>query len=188
MSSGLWYRTLVYLGLKEEPEEGYDDLPERGTHDEPSSRDEALEHERFDPVDDPDARRPVRAVPPAPAGHADEDRVVRPLRSRDSSHVRSLAGSVRTAVVEIVDFEDVEAVGSRYRTGQPVLFDLRPSGEGVPRRVVDFVAGLTYASHGRLTKAGPKSFLLVPDGIELPGEERERLAGLGYRVAGGAEA
>ena len=29
MSGSMWQRTLIYLGLREEPEEEYDELPER---------------------------------------------------------------------------------------------------------------------------------------------------------------
>ncbi len=127
MSSGLWYRTLVYLGLKEEPEEGYDDLPERVT--DTSRRDDAGYweqrpdpapgiggHERFDPVGDPDLD------PDRPRG-AGGDSNVRPLRAADAGHARP-RGGVRLAVVEVARFDDVEQVGSRYRTGQPVLFDV----------------------------------------------------------------
>lgn len=182
MSSGLWYRTLVYLGLKEEPEEGYDDLPER-VDVEADHADGEVVHQRFDPVGDPDldeTRRP--AARREPAADPDDGREnVRPLRVADTNNVRSLGGTVRLAVVELARFEDVEEVGSRYRTGQPVLFDLRGAEPPVARRVVDFVAGLTYASRGRMSKVGTRAFLLVPDGVELPDDEVRRLTSLGYR-------
>jgi cell division inhibitor SepF len=55
--------------------------------------------------------------------------------------------------------------------------------------VVDFIAGLTYASHGKLTKVGRRAFLLVPDGVDLPADDQRRLSDLGYRVASaGSEA
>jgi len=54
--------------------------------------------------------------------------------------------------------------------------------------VVDFVSGLTYASHGKLTKVGRRAFLLVPDGVELPEDDQRRLGDLGYRVTAGSEA
>ncbi len=185
MSSGLWYRTLVYLGLKEEPEEGYDDLPQRfddaGTE-EP--------HRRFDPAGDPDldtARRPAaRDAGHEPAANGREN--VRPLRVADADNVRPIGAAVRLAVVEIGRFEDVEEVGSRYRTGQPVLFDVRGADAAVARRVVDFVAGLTYALRGRMSKVGGRAFLLVPDGVTLPSDELDRAAALGYRLPSRSDA
>jgi cell division inhibitor SepF len=169
--SGMWNRTLVYLGLREEPDEDYDGLPER-----------------FDPEDDPYAEhaperpadRPRRRSEPAPVD--DEPRGssnVRPLRD---PHVREVPAGARAAVVEVAEFDDVEAIGARYRTGQPVLFDVSRADAATGRRVVDFVSGLTYASRGQLQKVGSRAFLLVPDGVELAPEEHRRLTELGYRL------
>lgn len=177
MSSGVWYRTLVYLGLREEPEEGYDDLPERSVAPASETRGREVRHERFDPVDDPDALT---------SDDASDDSNVRPLRAADAGHARSRGGSVRLAVVDITVFDDVEAVGSRYRTGQPVLFDVAGADGPTGRRVVDFVSGLTYASRGSMRKVGPRAFLLVPDGVALPDDEVDRLGSLGYRLGTGS--
>jgi cell division inhibitor SepF len=221
--SEMWNRTLVYLGLREEPEELYEETPAR-----------------FDPQDDPHAEhaperpRGSRALVgaaatgpraengrPEPRGSTrndtDEDRrrsgssrsereavgdAARERTSTDDSNVRSLRSgdphvrgvehgstrAARVALVEVAAFDDVESIGSRFRTGQPVLFDIRPGDTADARRVVDFVSGLTYASRGRLTKVGSRAFLLVPDGVELSDDEQRRLRGLGYRlpVAGDA--
>jgi cell division inhibitor SepF len=205
----MWNRTLVYLGLREEPEEVYEETPAR-----------------FDPEDDPHAEhaperpRTSRSLVGAAAGpHADngrpevrasvrddgedgarsgssrsgssnsgdgaDDSNVRSLRTGEA-HVRtSERGSTRAsrvALVEVAEFDDVESVGSRFRTGQPVLFDVRAGDKVAGQRVVDFVSGLTYASRGRLTKVGSRAFLLVPEGVELAEDERRRLRGLGYRL------
>jgi cell division inhibitor SepF len=196
MSSGLWYRTLVYLGLKEEPEEGYDDLPERNGNGNGGERweDDTApgRHDRFDPAGDPelDPDRPRRgrgrdrddAVDPAAVT---EESNVRPLRATDADHTHR--SPARLSVVEIVEFEDVERVGSRYRADRPVLFDVGGADRATARRVVDFVSGLTYALHGRMHKVGTRAFLLVPDGVELPDDEARRLTTLGYRVPTGSD-
>jgi cell division inhibitor SepF len=157
--SGMWHRTLVYLGLKEEPEEGYED---------PSAAAEP---------DGPDA------------GYADErgDVRVRPLRPAPVAEPPAREAT-RVAVVEIRGFDDVEAVGARYRTGQPVVFDATATDGATARRVLDFVSGMTYALHGKLDKVGGKAFLLVPDGTAVPDTELRRLAAQGYRVPTGSQA
>lgn len=171
MSSGVWYRTLVYLGLKEEPEEGYDDLPERGYGDEDVTveRYDDPPTRRFDLVDDPEA------------GRTSDDRGESNVRALRSSS-RTRESSVRLAVVDIAVFDDVEEIGSRYRTGQPVLFDVSGADRATARRVIDFVSGLTYVSHGAVDRVGSRAFLLVPDGLELPDDEVRRLTTLGYRL------
>ena len=108
---------------------------------------------------------------------------VRPLRLGDRpGDGAERSPAARVAVVEVERFDDVEAIGARYRTGQAVLFDVVGGGAEVGRRVVDFVAGLTYASRGSLTKAGSRAFLLVPNDVVVVAAERQRLRDLGYRV------
>lgn len=168
MSSGTWWhRTLIYLGLKEEPEDAYDEA-----------------YEYSGPVDDPGGA----GGPLAERGRSDV--TVRPLRPAPSPGGEGPTGGagVRVAVVEISEFEDVESVGARYRTGQPVVFDASGAEAATARRVVDFVSGMTYLSRGALSKVGTRAFLLVPDGVELSDDERRRLSGLGYRLATGSRA
>jgi cell division inhibitor SepF len=164
MSGGVWRKTLVYLGLVEEPEE-HDDLPER-----------------FEREPEREPAPPLREEPRSGerAGNVTTLRVPEP----GAAHVRQMAsGDVqRTTVLEIEAFEDCEVIGARYRQGQPVLFDLRGVDQATARRVLDFVSGVTYALHGRLRKVGGRAFLLVPAGVELPPDERRRLDNLGYGV------
>lgn len=165
MSRGLWHRTLIYLGLREQTEEGYDELPERFVaHDDTS------------------------AGPPGSSARREEAEV-RPLRPHDA-HVRPVGSApvAPVAVVEIAEFDDVEAVAARFRSGQPVVFDLVEADRSDARRVVDFVSGLTYALDGSLTKVGTRAFLLVPEGLELADDERSRLGTLGYRPPAGGGA
>ncbi len=158
-NTGVWQKALVYLGLWEEPEaEQYDDLR-------PASTEEATASDR-------------------PHGN------VRPLRiaSSEDSGLGSVVrlDAARTAVVDVESFEDCEQIGQRYRDGQPVLFDLASVDRTTARRVIDFVSGMTFARHGSLSKVASRAFLLTPEGVEVPAEERLRLEARGYRFADGA--
>lgn len=207
--SAMWNRTLVYLGLREEPDEIYDQLPARFVpEDDPyaehaPARDGARGRSQdagrsVDPQLVTSAAGERRGGVESGASHA-----VRTLRVGDGGagmdNVRALRVAettpesderrsvTRVAQVEVSDFDDVEAVGARYRTGQAVLFDLSGASAATARRVVDFVAGLTYALRGNLTKVGSRAFLLVPDGARLTADERRRLTELGYRVPTGSD-
>lgn len=161
---GLWRKTLVYLGLVEEPEE-HDDLPER-----------------FDGGYAPHAPEPARVAEPRPVPATGPSNV-RPLRVPEpgAPHVRAVdAAQGRVEVVAVTAFEDVEAIGSRFRAGMAVAIDLRATDSAIARRVLDFVSGTTYALRGKLTPTGGRTFILTPDGLELSVEERHRLADLGF--------
>ena len=152
----LWRRTLIYLGLIEEAEE--DGYPEHYEAEEPAT---VAAGERV-----------------ADSGN------VRPLVRPDTggSHVRPVAPSgARITVVRAVTFEDAQQVGDRYRAGQPVLLDLAGVDPKIARRLLDFVSGTIFALRGRIANAGDKAFLLIPEGVEIVGDERRRLADLGYR-------
>lgn len=145
--SGLWRRTLIYLGLLEEPED-HDDV--------------------VDEVAAPTAAPPTTATPAS----------VHPLRPEPGSpHVRPLVPTegTRLATVRVTRFDDVEQVGMRFRNGQPVLIDLRGVDTAIGRRVLDFVSGMTYALRGRLQAEGRRLYVLLPEGVELTAEDRERV-------------
>lgn len=178
--SAVWQKTLVYLGLVEESEETID-LTNAESADGPAAS----------------RREPVPAMAGAHAGEAAHGASsnVRPLRAVDapassptpstSASARPLgAEAARVVVLEVSGFEDAEEIGFRYRSGQPVVFDLVGVDTTAARRVLDFVSGVTFALRGRLSKVGVRAFLLVPDGVEVSDTERTRLAGLGYRLEG----
>lgn len=159
-SNGVWQKTLVYLGLWEEPEaEPYDDLGAR----EPAP---APEPERSSNV------RPLRL--------ADE------RAERGDGSVVRIDGR-RTVIVEVRDFEaDCERIVRHHRDGTPLVFDLATVDATTARRVLDVVSGMTYALHGSLRKVSSRAFLLLPQGASLGQDEQARLEAQGYRFADGA--
>lgn len=156
-SNGVWQKTLVYLGLWEEPEaEPYDDLG-------------------------------AREIPqqPEPERHSSNVRPLRLADDGDDSVVR--IDGRRTVIIEVRDFEtDTERIVRHHREGTPLLFDLATVDATTARRVLDVVAGMTYALHGQLSKVASRAFLLLPEGAQLAPEERARLEAQGYRFADGA--
>ncbi|MBY5163209.1 cell division protein SepF [Salsipaludibacter albus] len=225
----MWRKTLVYLGLVEEPDE-YDEMPERFEEQARAAR--PAMHDTTGPIavvrpDDEDdfglsevvgrsagggyrnsgsggdLTEPVSqvALDEERRSAASSDRPRRrapaedrPARREDGSNVRALrpdddtghqmpAGlGRRVAIVAVTDYEDsAREVGSRYRQGSPVVFDLTDAPSEARKRVLDFVAGTTFALQGEMMKVGAKSFLIVPRGTEIPEREWTRLQTLGYR-------
>lgn len=165
--SGIWDRTLVYLGLREEPEmlDGAQTTDSEGV---------------FVPEHDPHAAHaPAR---PNVAISAPRSSNVRALRPDELPHVGFGMATDRVAIVAVNLFNDVEGIGSRYRSGQVVLIEMPDVDVATGRRVLDFVGGLTYGLRGTLTKLRPRVFLLVPDGRRVPADEVRRLEGLGYVI------
>ena len=163
--SGIWDRTLVYLGLREEPEVFDDAQAVAG---------DAV----FVPENDPHAAH-APARPNVTAPTSSNVRALRPDELAGTGSSFGL-GTDQVAIVTIKSFDDVEGVASRYRSGQVVLFEMADVDVATGRRVLDFVGGLTYGLRGKLTKLRSRVFLLVPEGRRLPIDEVQRLEGLGY--------
>ncbi len=122
-----------------------------------------------------------RPLPTGSRGSTREADNVRQLRPEPAG----LSGGLgrRVAIVAVADYEGgAREVGQRYRQSVPVLFDLTDAPNDDRRRVLDFVAGVTYALHGEMVKVGSRSFLIVPQGGEVSDAEWDRLASLGYRA------
>jgi cell division inhibitor SepF len=169
----LWGRTLVYLGLREESEDQVDWQVLESAGAETADRTSTVAAGATGA-----SGLGQRTAMSSPQSHVAEVSNVRPLRSG-----LGVPGE-RVAVVQVQVFDDVEVIGTRYRLRSPVLFDVSGCSREVARRAVDFVAGLTFASRGSLRRTAPKAFLLVPEGVDIPLDERRRLAQLGYDVDG----
>lgn len=180
--SGMWRKTLVYLGLVDEG----DETDEQVTSDQASPA-----HPAAPPPPPPPPPRRARREGPARQRRAGEHgATVRPLPNSEprSTHVRPLnAAMVRVGIVRAASFDDAEEVGERYRGGQPVLLDLAGVDARVGRRLLDFVSGVTFALRGRIAPAGDRAFLLLPHGLDIPLDERRRLVDLGYQVLASGE-
>ncbi len=173
----MWRKTLVYLGLVEETDE-HDDLADRMV---PAAR-QPVRHEVRDrePAPHPDDGAPAGGeVLEEVANVRRLTRVTEP----GGAHVRPMAAGLgaRVQVVAVSGFDEGAAeIGRQYRMGVPVLFDMTDADGATARRILDFVSGVTFALRGRMVKMGGRAFLIVPEGVELPASERERLAALGY--------
>lgn len=175
----MWRKTLIYLGLVEEPDD-YDEFAERSyTPSRTESREPREPRREFRDQTDSFRRE-------GPTAMAEREANVAPLRRPESSpsHVRPMTRAGMGARVQIVAVEDFESgaeeIGRQYRMGSPVLFDMTDATSQDSRRMLDFVAGVTFALRGRMEKVGGRSFLITPDGVDLSPDERQRLQGLGY--------
>lgn len=217
----MWRKTLVYLGLVEEPDE-YDEMPERFEEQARAAR--PAMHDSTGPISvvrpdrdeqdfglgavaaqaggggfrssggGGDLTEPVARVPDdggdgprAGGGRGRDDgggaSNVRQLRPEDGGQAMPAGLGRRVAIVAVTDYEEsAREVGTRFRQGSPVIFDLTDAPTDARKRVLDFVAGTIFALNGEMMKVGARSFLVVPRGTDIPEREWTRLAALGYHA------
>lgn len=168
-------RAMVYLGLTD------DDYDEYDKYEEPPAPPPVRAPVRSY-ASPPEAPEPVTSIrtlpredlaPPAPTiSPRAASAVVRPIP----------AEKPKVHVVAPGRFSDAQEIGDRLRTSQPVIVNLQVVDRELSRRMIDFCSGVTYALGGDMKKVADQVFLLTPSNVEVPAEEKQRLAERGlYR-------
>lgn len=73
-------------------------------------------------------------------------------------------------------FKDATEVADLMRDGLPVILNLQNADLGLPRRLIDFCSGVTYALEGKMEKVAESVFLLSPSNVTVSQEERANLS------------
>ena len=169
----MWKKTLSFLGLVEEYEDEYADLPPEEEPvvrtPEPTTRAEPSNVRRIAPT-------PSRVAEPVPQ----RDHGRPPPAPREEPRNRHHVGAPQVHVTNPTTFNDVEEVGERFRGGIPVIMNLAGASESVAKRMLDFASGLIFGLDGRIERVGDRVFLLTPAGLDVSTEERRRLSERGF--------
>ncbi|WP_175953946.1 cell division protein SepF [Schaalia sp. Marseille-Q2122] len=73
----------------------------------------------------------------------------------------------RIVTVHPTSYNDALSIGEAFRDGLPVIVNLSDMPEDEARRIIDFIAGLTFALHGFAERVTNRVFLLSPQSIEV---------------------
>ena len=73
-------------------------------------------------------------------------------------------------------FTNAQDIADVFKDGKPVVLDLVNAERDLTRRMIDFGAGLSYGLDGRMERLTNDVFLLIPDGVEVSAEDKERLS------------
>jgi cell division inhibitor SepF len=166
--SGAMRRIGEYLGLLEDTGR-YDDYT--GEYD---AYDES-DYTRESPVVAHRAPKGGReAAPTASAKVADLSERRRP------QVVPDVAELSRIVTVQPTTYNDARAVGEHYRDGTPVIMNLSEMEDADAKRLVDFAAGLIFATHGDIERVTNKVFLLSPHNVSVAAEAKARIAQGGF--------
>jgi len=164
--SGAMRRIGEYLGLLEDTGR-YDDYDGSypGGDEQTRTQDPAL------------ARTSARAPRPkeaAPAPVADLNERRRP------AVVPSVAELSRIITLTPTTYNEARAIGEHYRDGTPVIMNLSEMADSDAKRLVDFAAGLIFASRGDIERVTNKVFLLSPANVAVTAEDKARIAEGGF--------
>ncbi|MDF1603079.1 cell division protein SepF [Nocardioides sp. YIM 152315] len=160
--SGAMRRIGEYLGLLEDTGR-YDD--EYDSYDEYETQETApvaarKRETRPAPVSDLAERRRATAPAGGPTG------VVAELSRITTLHPRT--------------YNEARTVGENFRDGTPVIMNLSEMDDADAKRLVDFAAGLVFATRGTIERVTSKVFLLSPPNVTVAAEDKQRIVEGGF--------
>jgi cell division inhibitor SepF len=117
---------------------------------------------------------PSRERRPAPVSDLAE-------RRRPSSAPQEVVAELsRITTLHPRTYNEARLVGENYREGTPVIMNLSEMDDSDAKRLVDFAAGLIFATRGSIERITNKVFLLSPPNVTVAAEDKERIAEGGF--------
>jgi cell division inhibitor SepF len=77
-------------------------------------------------------------------------------------------------------YNEARTVGENFRDGVPVIMNLSEMDDADAKRLVDFAAGLVFATRGTIERVTAKVFLLSPPNVTVAAEEKQRIVEGGF--------
>jgi len=156
-----------YLGL----------LEDTGRYDDEYDED-AYGDSRYDARYDAAARTEEQALVPASR---------RRLRSADVADISERRRPAAPAPFELSrittlhprTYNEARVIGENFRDGTPVIMNLSEMDDSDAKRLVDFAAGLVFATRGSIERITNKVFLLSPPNVTVSTEDKARLVETG---------
>ncbi|WP_166140481.1 cell division protein SepF [Nocardioides ochotonae] len=158
--SGAMRKIGEYLGLVEDTgryDDEYDDAHTAETQAVPAPRQPRSREPRPAPVADISERRRPTAVP--------------------QNEVAELS---RILTLHPRTYNEARTVGENFREGTPVIMNLSEMDDADAKRLVDFAAGLVFATRGTIERVTAKVFLLSPANVTVAAEDKQRIAEGGF--------
>jgi cell division inhibitor SepF len=123
-------------------------------------------------------RREAREARQATVADISERR--RPASAPMASVGSSVAELSRITTLHPRTYNEARTIGENFRDGTPVIMNLSEMDDSDAKRLVDFAAGLVFATRGSIERITSKVFLLCPPNVSVAAEEKARIVEGGF--------
>jgi cell division inhibitor SepF len=128
----------------------------------------------YDTTDTPAVPGRTTSARPAPVADLAE-------RRRPSAGPTGVVAELsRITTIHPRTYNEARTVGENFREGTPVIMNLSEMDDNDAKRLVDFAAGLVFATRGSIERVTNKVFLLSPPNVTVAAEDKQRLAEGGF--------
>lgn len=167
--SGAMRRIGEYLGLVEDTGRYDDEYDAYDGDDDYTQETQAVAARPTRPA----KTREVRESRPAPVADLAERRRTAPGPA--AAPVSAVAELSRIITLHPSTYNEARTVGEHFREGTPVIMNLTEMDDSDAKRLVDFAAGLVFATRGTIERVTNKVFLLSPPNVSVTAEDKRRI-------------
>ena len=98
------------------------------------------------------------------APSSDDDR-----RSNKVVNIRA-ATQLQVVLVKPERFEDASSIADHLREKRTVVLNLESTNKEIARRLLDFLAGVSYAQEGKIKKVAVSTYIITPYNVDILGD------------------
>ncbi len=92
--------------------------------------------------------------------------------------------NMRLVIIKPLEFQEAQQIVEHIKNRKPVLVNLEETDKNEAKRIIDFIAGATFALDGNMQKVSQQIFIFAPAQVEVSAEIRKELSGRGMSVIG----
>ena len=98
------------------------------------------------------------------APSSDDDR-----RSNKVVNIRA-ATQLQVVLVKPERFEDASSIADHLREKRTVVLNLESTNKEIARRLLDFLAGVSYAQEGKIKRVAVSTYIITPYNVDILGD------------------
>ena len=95
-----------------------------------------------------------------------------PEEDRRSNKVVNIRAATQLQVVLVKPerFEDASSIADHLREKRTVVLNLESTNGEIARRLLDFLAGVSYANEGKIKKVAISTYIITPYNVDILGD------------------
>lgn len=123
-------------------------------------------------------------ISPRPVERRERERIERPVRSESTYNSAPLederrgnkvvniraATQLQVVLVKPERFEDASSIADHLREKRTVVLNLESTNKEIARRLLDFLAGVSYAQEGKIKRVAVSTYIITPYNVDILGD------------------
>lgn len=127
------------------------------------------DYDDFDISPRPVERRERIDRAPRDSGYSSSPAPEDDRRSNKVVNIRA-ATQLQVVLVKPERFEDASSIADHLREKRTVVLNLESTNGEIARRLLDFLAGVSYAQEGKIKKVAISTYIITPYNVDILGD------------------